>query len=51
MFFHCAAAGIEARTKAMASATARVFMAAESIKRGRDDRLTYLGDDRQRART
>jgi hypothetical protein len=49
MFFHCAAAGIEARTTVIASAVARVFMAAESIKRERDDRLTCLGDDGQRA--
>src|SRR5688572_13385017 len=44
MFFHCAPRGIEARTRAMASAAARVFMAAESIRRGRCRGLTYLGD-------
>src|SRR4030095_12477357 len=44
MFFHCAATGIEMTTKAMASAAARILMAAESIKGDRRLVLTYLGD-------
>src|SRR5262245_51531459 len=48
MFFHCAATGIEMTTKAMASAAARIFMAAESIKGDHRLVLTYVGDKRRR---